>query len=448
MFKKLCVFLLMPTLLSSPVQTVDRSKLNFEVLDIQISNDNIIVNGWAVINDSQHFKDGSTHSHVLELKTSTETLEVVGELTNIDMTQQLEYRGLPTCSKNALNQSNCNYEFKKVGFKFTIPLTILKEDSDYEMFLKMNAKQVNRTYRIPLFYVQKHDTILKKGNMEYIILSDFDHIGFSVFKSTLVARTGPSPLSDQLSIGKSCSVAYGNGAFLRQSANFNNILDISLYNGLITYFKVQVQESGCVNQRQRVIESSNSKIYTYVPSTHVNYRGNPAILYVRSHKTAPNLFVESATLYQYETYNPLDYAHAQDETDGQIAVDLALQSNCSEIYIFGAIGERMDHVLANIGLLNMILEYGVKGYIIDENNLIFLMKESGEIEYKKDKRLSLTAFGDTVKGLSIIDAKYPLESYDLKFGDSRTVSNEFLDKNVTVKFSSGTLLVMITSDKK
>lgn len=318
MFKKLCVFLLMPTLLSSPVQTVDRSKLNFEVLDIQISNDNIIVNGWAVINDSQHFKDGSTHSHVLELKTSTETLEVVGELTNIDMTQQLEYRGMPTCSKNALNQSNCNYEFKKVGFKFTIPLTILKEDSDYEMFLKMNAKQVNRTYRIPLFYVQKHDTILKKGNMEYIILSDYDHIGFSVFKSTLVARTGPSPLSDQLSIGKSCSVAYGNGAFLRQSANFNNILDISLYNGLITYFKVQVQESGCVNQRQRVIESSNSKIYTYVPSTHVNYRGNPAVLYVRSHKTAPNLFVESATLYQYETYNPLDYAHAQDETDGQI----------------------------------------------------------------------------------------------------------------------------------
>ena len=78
-------------------------------------NDNIVVNGWAVINDSQHFKDGSTHSHVLELKTSTETLEVVGELTNIDMTQQLEYRGLPTCSKNALNQSNCNYEFKKKG---------------------------------------------------------------------------------------------------------------------------------------------------------------------------------------------------------------------------------------------------------------------------------------------------------------------------------------------
>lgn len=142
------------------------------------------------------------------------------------------------------------------------------------------------------------------------------------------------------------------------------------------------------------------------------------------------------------------YPREKDETDGQIAVDLALQSNCSEIYIFGAIGERMDHVLANIGLLNMILEYGVKGYIIDENNLIFLMKESGEIQYKKDKRLSLTAFGDTVKGLSIIDAKYPLESYDLKFGDSRTVSNEFLDKNVTVKFNSGILLVMITSDKK
>ena len=76
------------------------------------------------------------------------------------------------------------------------------------------------------------------------------------------------------------------------------------------------------------------------------------------------------------------------------------------------------------------------------------MKESGEIKYKKDKRLSLTAFGDTVMGLSIIDAKYLLKDYDLQFGDSRTVSNEFLDKDVTVKFKSGILLVMITSDKK
>lgn len=142
------------------------------------------------------------------------------------------------------------------------------------------------------------------------------------------------------------------------------------------------------------------------------------------------------------------YPREKDETDGYIAIDLALKSNCSDIYIFGAIGERMDHVLANIGLLNVILNRDAKGYIVDENNLIFLMKESGEIKYKKDKRLSLTAFGDTVMGLSIIDAKYLVQDYDLQFGDSRTVSNEFLDKDVMVKFKSGILLVMITSDKK
>lgn len=151
----------------------------------------------------------------------------------------------------------------------------------------------------------------------------------------------------------------------------------------------------------------------------------------------------------FETNTKINiYPREKDETDGYIAVDLALKCNCSEIYIFGAIGERMDHVIANIGLLNMILKFDVKGYIVDENNLMFLMKESGVIECKKDRRLSFTAFGDVVKGLSIIDAKYPLENYNLKFGDSRTVSNEFLDKNVTVKFTSGTLLVMITCDKK
>lgn len=327
------VFLLSFLLLSSPTVNVARDKLNYEVRNISITDEEITITGWAVMPKMQHFRNNTTHAYELELKTGNNIIKIPGTLNNIDMTKQMEYRGYPTCANGVYERTLCNYRFENVGFTFKIPLSKLEVNKDYELYLKMHAKQANKIYRIPIFYVQDDDTVLIKGDREYTLLSDFKYMRFSVFATTLVARKGPSPLTDYLTIGPSCSTTYGNDGFLRFNAIFNNILDVNLYNDLISYFKVQVTHSGCVDGRQRLIESNNSNQFTHVPSTHINYLGQPTVLYVREHRTTPQLFIEPAVLYVYDTYDPLDYVRATDKRDGNITEKVRMTStNVNLVY--------------------------------------------------------------------------------------------------------------------
>jgi len=182
----------------------------------------------------------------------------------------------------------------------------------------MHAKQTDKKYEIPVFYVQDKDLILTDGRKEYTVLSDFRHISFQVFAKTLVAREKASPLSNQVYLGNQCSNTYKNSAFIRYLATFTEIYDIERYNDLITYFKVRVQPSGCVNQRQRLIESKTSNDYAYIPSNYANYLGNPAEIIVNYLSTNPDIYAEDITIKQYGEYNALDYAFAHDSYDGDL----------------------------------------------------------------------------------------------------------------------------------
>ena len=51
-----------------------------------------------------------------------------------------------------------------------------------------------------------------------------------------------------------------------------------------------------------------------------------------------------------------------------------------------------------------------------------------------------------VENLSIIGGKFPLDNYTLYKGDTRTISNEFKEKKVSIKFDSGIILIIIAAD--
>ena len=123
----------------------------------------------------------------------------------------------------------------------------------------------------------------------------------------------------------------------------------------------------------------------------------------------------------------------------------------AQIIIIGATGGRIDHLLANIGILSKALENGVETYIIDSYNKIYLI--DGETELYKDdiwsKYISFYPYTDEVKNLRLSGLKYELEGVDVIKGSSRTVSNEFaegIDK-AYVSFDSGILTVIQSKDK-
>ncbi|MHC6179567.1 thiamine diphosphokinase [Clostridium sp. JNZ X4-2] len=140
------------------------------------------------------------------------------------------------------------------------------------------------------------------------------------------------------------------------------------------------------------------------------------------------------------------YPKAKNYTDTEIVVDRALKLGADEIVLLGSTGSRVDHLLGNLGMLLKCSLKGIKAYIRDEHNTIGLLDKSTTIEGNTGEVFSLHAYCNIVKNLNIIGAKYKLNDYDLKLGDGRTVSNEFLKRSVDIIFDSGRLLLMKSKD--
>ncbi|MBM6861262.1 thiamine diphosphokinase [Clostridium saudiense] len=143
----------------------------------------------------------------------------------------------------------------------------------------------------------------------------------------------------------------------------------------------------------------------------------------------------------------IEFNPEKDFTDSDSALNLAIEEGANEVVLLGVTGTRLDHTFGNLGLLTSALKRSVKATIINENNKIFIVNNS--ISLNRDNRykyISFLAYGDVVKNLNIINAKYNLKNYDLFMGDTMTVSNEFIDEKMYIEFESGKLLVIYSND--
>ena len=144
-------------------------------------------------------------------------------------------------------------------------------------------------------------------------------------------------------------------------------------------------------------------------------------------------------------FNPV-----KDATDTEIAVCLAAELGVKELFLLGATGTRLDHVMANMQILKIALDCGIRAFILDETNRISVWEK--QIQLRKEERFgtyfSLFPLGGDVPDVSIEGAKYPLEHYRMSPFESRCVSNEYQDEEVKITFSKGYVILMETKDKE
>ena len=150
---------------------------------------------------------------------------------------------------------------------------------------------------------------------------------------------------------------------------------------------------------------------------------------------------------EIDSIKKFKYNCEKDSTDSDIAMEIALKLEFAEIYMMAMTGSRLDHSFANLGLLSKANSAGAKAYIINETNKIYLLEESSKIKKDNSYRyISFLAYCDKVENFNIKNAKYDLENYTLYLGDNRTVSNEFLEEDIEVKFTKGKILVIFSKD--
>lgn len=139
----------------------------------------------------------------------------------------------------------------------------------------------------------------------------------------------------------------------------------------------------------------------------------------------------------------------KDDSDTQSAACLAMDRGVKKIMILGATGKRIDHLLANLGLLVLGAERGVEISLIDSWNYMTLIK-SGTVLRRSEqfgKYVSFFSLEGDVPGLTLKGFKYPLNRHYLKVTDSGlTVSNEIVEEEAVVEFDRGRLLMLMTRD--
>lgn len=143
-----------------------------------------------------------------------------------------------------------------------------------------------------------------------------------------------------------------------------------------------------------------------------------------------------------------EYDPMKDATDTELAILTAMELKPEEIVIFGATGNRADHMMANVSLLYLPLKENIKTSLVDEHNKIYIINHNTVLYRKKlhGPYVSLLPFTDTVKGITLKGFLYPLQDKTLTLGSSLGVSNEVTEESAEILIESGILLVIEAKD--
>lgn len=132
----------------------------------------------------------------------------------------------------------------------------------------------------------------------------------------------------------------------------------------------------------------------------------------------------------------------KDYTDTHIAFDKAVELGAEEIIFLGCTGKRIDHFFANLCILYKGLKKSIDCRIVDEYNEIYIIDKPTNIFGRKGEVFSLFSYIEDTYNLTMEGVKYRLENFNLLQGNNLTVSNEFMEEKVSIKFSKGCLIVI------
>ncbi len=139
----------------------------------------------------------------------------------------------------------------------------------------------------------------------------------------------------------------------------------------------------------------------------------------------------------------LRFSPQKDETDMELALDYTIGKAFRSIMILGGLGRRLDHTLANIGLLLKGLNQGVEVWLQDETHLITSVNSRIILQKIPGWAVSLVPLTPKVSGVTTSGLVYPLNNADLFFEKSRGIHNEFAAEVATVEVKEGFLLVVL-----
>ena len=135
----------------------------------------------------------------------------------------------------------------------------------------------------------------------------------------------------------------------------------------------------------------------------------------------------------------------KDDTDTMMALKLAIRRGYRRIMLVGALGGRVDHMLANISLIAFAAAKGADLQIVDGHHQIFAVRDGKRrVPRSSWRNISVFAFDTECTGVTLRGMKYPLEGAVLTNTFALGVSNEFTEDIAEISVESGILIVVLS----
>lgn len=115
----------------------------------------------------------------------------------------------------------------------------------------------------------------------------------------------------------------------------------------------------------------------------------------------------------------------KDKTDGELAIAAALERGATSLVLAGAFGgPRADHAFLHLALALRLAEAGTEVLLTSgRQEGVPLLPGTASFDYADGTLFSVLAFSE-LSGLTELGAKWPLNSVEVPFGSSLTLSNE------------------------
>lgn len=135
----------------------------------------------------------------------------------------------------------------------------------------------------------------------------------------------------------------------------------------------------------------------------------------------------------------------KDDTDTLAAVRVALERGFDSFLLYGAMGGRLEHTIANIQCLLFLRHHGAVGYMMDAGGMCFVLEdEERHFGASMGGYLSLFSLGEKAEGVDIRGMKYELNDAVITNDFPIGISNEFIGQEAVVRVKQGQLLGIVT----
>lgn len=146
--------------------------------------------------------------------------------------------------------------------------------------------------------------------------------------------------------------------------------------------------------------------------------------------------------------NAIRYPAEKDDTDMLLAIKEGLSRGYQTFHIYGGLGGRLDHTLANLQALTFLADHQAIGTLFHDTCNITVIKDNS-LSFAKDSPgnepghgCSIFSLSDISVGVTIKGLKYETDNITLTNSFPLGVSNEFLGKKSYIHVEKGTLAIL------